>query len=102
MKGCWNGCWLLVNLLNNVLAAIPSDLNRDEWVAALPGALVAGFVKTDKDFQEKGLLECWCAGLLECLGACLLVLFCLSTELGPLLWSACCVGVVEAFCWLLP
>lgn len=42
------------NLLNNVLAAIPSDLNRDEWIAALPRALVAGFVKTDKDFQEKG------------------------------------------------
>lgn len=43
------------NLLSNVLAAIPSDLNRDEWVAALPRALVAGFVKTDKDFQEKGM-----------------------------------------------
>lgn len=43
------------NLLNNVLAAIPSDLNRDEWVAALPRALVAGFVKTDKDFQERGM-----------------------------------------------
>ncbi|KAI8006139.1 putative protein phosphatase 2C 12 [Camellia lanceoleosa] len=42
------------NLLNNVLAAIPSDFNSDEWVAALPRALVAGFVKTDKDFQEKG------------------------------------------------
>ncbi|KAI3673108.1 hypothetical protein L6452_39222 [Arctium lappa] len=41
------------NLLNNVLRAIPPDLNRDEWVAALPRALVAGFVKTDKDFQEK-------------------------------------------------
>lgn len=41
-------------LLSNVLSAIPSDLNRDEWVAALPRALVAGFVKTDKDFQEKG------------------------------------------------
>jgi len=41
------------NLLSNVLAAIPSDLNREEWVAALPRALVAGFVKTDKDFQEK-------------------------------------------------
>jgi hypothetical protein len=24
------------NLLNNLLGAIPSDLNRDEWVAALP------------------------------------------------------------------
>uniref|UniRef100_A0A7N1A0T8 protein-serine/threonine phosphatase n=1 Tax=Kalanchoe fedtschenkoi TaxID=63787 RepID=A0A7N1A0T8_KALFE len=41
------------NLLNNVLSAIPSDLNRDEWVAALPRALVAGFVKTDKDFQDR-------------------------------------------------
>ncbi|CAK8568271.1 unnamed protein product [Lathyrus sativus] len=41
------------NLLNNVLSAIPPDLNRDEWVAALPRALVAGFVKTDKDFQQK-------------------------------------------------
>nr|XP_016434722.1 PREDICTED: probable protein phosphatase 2C 12 isoform X1 [Nicotiana tabacum] len=41
------------NLLQNVLSAIPSDLNRDEWVAALPRALVAGFVKTDKEFQEK-------------------------------------------------
>ncbi|XP_042482541.1 probable protein phosphatase 2C 12 isoform X2 [Macadamia integrifolia] len=41
------------NLLNNVLAAIPSDLSRDDWLAALPRALVAGFIKTDKDFQEK-------------------------------------------------
>ncbi|KAF9687575.1 hypothetical protein SADUNF_Sadunf02G0107700 [Salix dunnii] len=41
------------NLLNNVIAAMPSDLNRDEWVAALPRALVAGFVKTDKDFQQR-------------------------------------------------
>ncbi|EEF52429.1 protein phosphatase, putative [Ricinus communis] len=41
------------NLLNNVIAAMPPDLNRDEWVAALPRALVAGFVKTDKDFQMR-------------------------------------------------
>ncbi|CAL9059625.1 unnamed protein product [Musa banksii] len=41
------------NLLNNILYAIPSNLNRDEWLAALPRALVAGFVKTDKDFQTK-------------------------------------------------
>lgn len=41
------------NLLSNVLCAIPPDLNRDEWVAALPRALVAGFVKTDKDLQER-------------------------------------------------
>lgn len=45
------------NLLNNVLNAIPSDLNRDEWIAALPRALVAGFVKTDKDFQERGRVK---------------------------------------------
>ncbi|KAK4277500.1 hypothetical protein QN277_015491 [Acacia crassicarpa] len=42
------------NLLNNVLSAVPTELNREEWVSALPRALVAGFVKTDKDFQEKG------------------------------------------------
>lgn len=42
------------NLLNNFIAAMPPDLNRDEWVAALPRALVAGFVKTDKDFQQRG------------------------------------------------
>ncbi|KAI3460242.1 hypothetical protein Pfo_016905 [Paulownia fortunei] len=41
------------NLLNNVLSAIPPDLNSDEWVSALPRALVAGFVKTDKEFQER-------------------------------------------------
>ncbi|PKU68102.1 putative protein phosphatase 2C 12 [Dendrobium catenatum] len=41
------------NLLNNILCAIPSGLTRDEWLAALPRALVAGFVKTDKDFQDK-------------------------------------------------
>ncbi|XP_031496419.1 probable protein phosphatase 2C 12 isoform X1 [Nymphaea colorata] len=41
------------NLLNNVLSAIPSHISRDEWLAALPRALVAGFIKTDKDFQEK-------------------------------------------------
>nr|GLL48263.1 probable protein phosphatase 2C 12 isoform X2 [Ipomoea trifida] len=40
-------------LLNNILSAIPPDLNRDEWVSALPRALVAGFVKTDKDFQDR-------------------------------------------------
>ncbi|QHO11994.1 putative protein phosphatase 2C [Arachis hypogaea] len=45
------------NILNNILSVIPSDLNRDEWIAALPRALVAGFVKTDKEFQQKVLLE---------------------------------------------
>lgn len=45
------------NLLNNVLGAIPSDFSRDECLAALPRALVAGFVKTDKDFKAKGTHE---------------------------------------------
>ncbi|KAK1425677.1 hypothetical protein QVD17_21032 [Tagetes erecta] len=43
------------NLLNHVLDAIPHGLTRDEWLQALPRALVAGFVKTDKQFQSKGL-----------------------------------------------
>ena len=38
------------NLLNNVLSAIPSDLNRDEWVAALPRALDKCF-KLSKGFK---------------------------------------------------
>ncbi|KAK6138839.1 hypothetical protein DH2020_027418 [Rehmannia glutinosa] len=45
------------NLLNNVLSAIPPDLNSDEWVSALPRALVAGFVKTDKDFQDRARIS---------------------------------------------
>ncbi|VFQ99111.1 unnamed protein product [Cuscuta campestris] len=45
------------NLFNNILRAIPSNLNRDEWVSALPRALVSGFVKTDKDFQERGQIS---------------------------------------------
>ncbi|EEC73439.1 hypothetical protein OsI_07726 [Oryza sativa Indica Group] len=41
------------NLLSNILTAIPADLNREDWLAALPRAMVAAFVKTDKDFQTK-------------------------------------------------
>ncbi|XP_078154921.1 putative protein phosphatase 2C 12 [Carex rostrata] len=41
------------NLLDNVLKAIPPKVSRDEWISALPRALVAGFVKTDKDFTAK-------------------------------------------------
>jgi hypothetical protein len=44
------------NLLNNVLAAIPPNLTSEEWTTALPRALVAGFVKTDKEFQTKGII----------------------------------------------
>ncbi|PWA96881.1 PPM-type phosphatase domain, Protein phosphatase 2C family (chloroplast) [Artemisia annua] len=43
------------NLLNHILDAIPIGLKRDEWLQALPRAMVAGFVKTDKQFQSKGL-----------------------------------------------
>lgn len=42
------------NLLNNVLSAIPQGSSREEWLQALPRALVAGFVKTDIEFQQKG------------------------------------------------
>lgn len=42
------------NLLNNVLSAVPEDAGREEWLQALPRALVAGFVKTDIEFQQKG------------------------------------------------
>ncbi|MCD9558486.1 hypothetical protein HAX54_015873 [Datura stramonium] len=67
------------NLLQNVLTAIPPDLNRDEWVAALPRALVAGFVKTDKDFQEReGMHITACGGEVGRLNAGG------GTEIGPL------------------
>ncbi|KAJ8426589.1 hypothetical protein Cgig2_018057 [Carnegiea gigantea] len=42
------------NLLSNVLSAIPKDASREEWLQKLPRALVAGFVKTDIEFQQKG------------------------------------------------
>lgn len=45
-------------LLANVLGCVPAHLTRDEWLAALPRALVAGFVKTDKDFQTRGQIPC--------------------------------------------
>lgn len=43
------------NLLTNVLSAIPQELGREEWLQALPRALVAGFVKTDIEFQQRGM-----------------------------------------------
>ncbi|CAA7388934.1 unnamed protein product [Spirodela intermedia] len=42
------------HLLDHVLSAIPQGLSREEWLQALPQALVAGFVKTDIEFQRKG------------------------------------------------
>ncbi|KAJ9185966.1 hypothetical protein P3X46_005533 [Hevea brasiliensis] len=41
------------NLLDNVLSAIPQEISQEEWLQALPRALVAGFVKTDIEFQQK-------------------------------------------------
>lgn len=46
------------HLLDNVVSAIPQGASRDEWLQALPRALVAGFVKTDIEFQQKGLRLC--------------------------------------------
>eukprot|EP00250_Pteridium_aquilinum_P015438 c22577_g1_i3 orf=848-2128(+) len=42
------------NLMRNVLSALPATASREEWLAALPRAMVAGFMKTDIDFQERG------------------------------------------------
>ncbi|XP_022742918.1 probable protein phosphatase 2C 5 isoform X2 [Durio zibethinus] len=42
------------NLLGNILNAIPQRISREEWLQALPRALVAGFVKTDIEFQQRG------------------------------------------------
>ncbi|XP_023553986.1 probable protein phosphatase 2C 15 [Cucurbita pepo subsp. pepo] len=42
------------HLLSHVLGALPRGLGQEEWLQALPRALVAGFVKTDKEFQSRG------------------------------------------------
>ena len=44
------------NLLNHVLSAMPRGLSREEGLHALPRALVAGFVMTDKEFPTKGMV----------------------------------------------
>ncbi|XWS34990.1 hypothetical protein CRYUN_Cryun21dG0085700 [Craigia yunnanensis] len=41
------------HLLSHVLSAVPRGLGPEEWLHALPRALVAGFVKTDKEFQSR-------------------------------------------------
>ena len=40
-------------------------MGRDEWLQALPRALVVGFVKTDIEFQKKGTFRVFLASLLE-------------------------------------
>ncbi|KAK7835845.1 putative protein phosphatase 2c 5 [Quercus suber] len=42
------------NLLDNVLSVIPQESSREECFQALPQALVAGFVKTGIELQQKG------------------------------------------------
>ncbi|XP_047086579.1 probable protein phosphatase 2C 33 [Lolium rigidum] len=42
------------HLLEDVMSAVPQGISRDDWLQVLPRALVAGFVKTDIDFQRKG------------------------------------------------
>lgn len=41
------------NLLKDIMTAMPAGLSREDWLSALPRAMVAGFVKTDKEFQVK-------------------------------------------------
>ncbi|EMS67839.1 putative protein phosphatase 2C 33 [Triticum urartu] len=42
------------HLLDDVMSAVPQGISREDWLQVLPRALVAGFVKTDIDFQRKG------------------------------------------------
>ncbi|XP_004495680.1 probable protein phosphatase 2C 5 isoform X1 [Cicer arietinum] len=42
------------SILNNVMSAIPQGISRDEWLQALPRALVVSFLKTDMEFQQQG------------------------------------------------
>ncbi|KAE8791803.1 putative protein phosphatase 2C 33 [Hordeum vulgare] len=42
------------HLLDDVMNAVPQGISREDWLQVLPRALVAGFVKTDIDFQRKG------------------------------------------------
>ncbi|ONK63286.1 uncharacterized protein A4U43_C07F13400 [Asparagus officinalis] len=42
------------HLFDHVMSAIPHGIGRDEWLQELLGLLVAGFVKTDIDFQRRG------------------------------------------------
>lgn len=53
------------NILSNVTSAIPEDISRDEWLQALPRALVSSFVKTDIEFQRKGTFRVFFASSLE-------------------------------------
>lgn len=73
------------NLLNNILNAVPADLNREDWLAALPRALVAAFVKTDKDFQTKGMLE------KKLMQHQLIFMYCISINLSSHLGSFPCL-----------
>ncbi|KAF7049284.1 hypothetical protein CFC21_057850 [Triticum aestivum] len=41
------------HLLDDVMSAVPQGISREDWLQVLPRALVAGFVKTDIDFQRK-------------------------------------------------
>jgi len=42
------------NLLKDVMSCVPPDLTREDWLTFLPRAMVAGFVKTDKEWQQLG------------------------------------------------
>lgn len=46
------------HLLDHEMSALPLDIGCEDWLQELPRALVAGFVKTDIDFQRKGEVDC--------------------------------------------
>lgn len=54
-EGCAAAIYAKENLLDNILSAIPKNHSREQWLAALPRALVSGFVKTDKEFLDRGM-----------------------------------------------
>jgi len=47
------------------MSAIPQGVSREEWLQALPRALVVAFVKTDMEFQKKGTRRVFFVSLLE-------------------------------------
>jgi hypothetical protein len=38
------------SLLKDIMSAMPTSLTREDCLSTLPRAMVAGFVKTDKEF----------------------------------------------------
>jgi hypothetical protein len=43
------------NLLKYIMSVMPTSLTREDYLSMFPRAMVAGFVKTDKEIQVKGI-----------------------------------------------